>query len=681
MKIFRYIRYVPLTVAAILVLFVIQAFCDLALPYYTSAIVDIGIQQGGIPDAAIKKIRPSSLLALERLMSPEDAATVRAAYTPDGDGNYVLSATDKKQLATLDTILTRAMAAAIDGENKTETQEGHLAQKAALYVKSEYTALGVDMGALQTSYMAATGAKMLGVAFASALAAVIVSLLASRAAAKIGFQLRGRIFAKVLSFSSTELDRFSTASLITRSTNDVQQIQTLTVVFLRMVLYAPVLGIGGIVMVAHTRTGMSWIIVAAVAAIVALVGALVGIAMPKFRLMQTLIDRLNLVSREMLTGIFVVRAFGRERHEEARFETANRELMSTQLFTNRTMSFMFPVMMLIMNIVVIGIVWFGAQRVDLGGFQVGSLIAFITYTMLIVTAFMMMSMISIFLPRGNVAAARIEEILNTEPVIADPAQPACEDREQWDGAVAFNNVSFRFPGAEKNVIEHISFTAQPGKTTAIVGSTGSGKSTIVRLIPRFYDVNGGGITIDGVDIRKLSQRKLHDIMGFVPQKGVLFSGTIESNLKFGNPGIADEAMLEAATIAQASDFIEEREGKYQGAVSQGGGNVSGGQRQRISIARAIAKNPRIFIFDDSFSALDYKTDVALRRALAAKLKHATVIIVAQRLSTIAHADQIIVLDEGRIAGIGTHAQLLRDCNTYREIAGSQLSESEMGGGA
>ena len=506
--------------------------------------------------------------------------------------------------------------------------------------------------------------------------------LARDIAASIGKDLRQRVFERVMSFSSGEMYQFSTASLITRSTNDIQQVQMVSVMLLRMIIYAPILGLGGIIKVSGTRTGMGWIIAVAVAAILVLVLTLVNIAMPKFKIMQKLVDRVNLVSREILTGLLVIRAFSREKFEEKRFDEANANLMKTQLFTNRVMNFMMPVMMLIMNGITVMIVWFGAQGIDAGNLQVGDMMAFMTYTMQIVMSFLMLTMVSVMLPRAGVAADRIEEVLNTEPSIHDDAQILDDRLSSCRGVVSFEDVSFHYPGADGDVLEHISFTAEPGKTTAIIGSTGCGKSTLINLIPRFYDVSSGRITLDGIDIRKISQHRLRELIGLVPQKGILFSGTIASNLKLaGEDRVCDEAMKEAARVAQAEEFISEKTEGYDSPVAQGGTNVSGGQKQRLAIARAIAKNPRVYLFDDSFSALDYRTDARLRRALNQKAAAATVIIVAQRISTILHADQILVLEEGRIAGMGTHEQLLCGCPQYQEIARSQLSESELKGGA
>ena len=533
---------------------------------------------------------------------------------------------------------------------------------------------------VQLNYLAETGIKMLGMTLLMLACAVLVGFLSSRAGALIGKSLRERVFKKVMSFSHKEIDQFSTASLITRSTNDVQQIQMVSIMLLRMVAYAPIMGIGGIVKVANTKTGLDWIIVVAVVAIFILVATLMKVALPKFKIVQSLIDNLNLVSREILTGIPVIRAFSRQEHETKRFDRANKELMRTQLFTNRVMTFMMPLMMLIMNCITILIVWVGARGVNLGNLQVGDMMAFITYTMQIVMAFLVLTMISIMLPRAGVAADRIEEVLHTHVSIEDEEITKDEEAEKGKGEIIFEGVHFRYPNADEDALEDISFTASPGKTTAIIGSTGCGKSTLLHLIPRFYDVTEGRILIDGIDIRHLSQKKLHSLLGFVPQKAVLFSGTIASNLKFGGEKISEEMMQKAASIAQAEEFIQQKKDGYNSEIAQGGNNVSGGQKQRLSIARAIAVNPKIYLFDDSFSALDYKTDAALRKALRESTREATVIIVAQRISTVLHADQILVLENGRIVGRGTHEELLNSCEEYLEIAKSQLSEAELKGG-
>ncbi|WP_242860853.1 ABC transporter ATP-binding protein [Defluviitalea phaphyphila] len=700
-----------MSILIILFLLIIRALSDLSLPSYTSDIVDIGIQQKGIPNAVPNQIRAETLENLKLFMKDEEIQIIENSYRLDDTGYYKLYLDDKEYIEKLNYILEIPILILSQLENNSTTKledikialnngiiskeqlidmkdsaiesmgnlnSNFIQQKAVLFIQKEYEAMGINIGDIQIKYLLITGAKMLGVTLLMALASILVGLIASRVAAKIGMELRQNVFKKVISFSKNELDKFSTASLITRTTNDVQQIQQTIVILLRMVLYAPILGIGGVIKVYNTKTGMGWIIAAAVGTILILISILIKIAMPKFKRMQEFVDNLNLVSREILTGISVVRAFSRERYEEKRFDNANRKLMKTQLFTSRVMSFMFPIMLLIMNTITIIIVWFGAKGIDLGNLQVGDMMAFITYTMQIVMSFMMLTMISIMLPRANVSANRIKEVLNTESSILNKPDAIEKEKEHWNGVLEFHNVSFHFPGAEENVLENINFIAKPGKVTAIIGGTGSGKSTLINLIPRFYDVTIGKITIDGIDIRDISQKTLHDLLGLVPQKSILFSGNIESNLKFGGNNISDEAMIEAAKIAQVSQFIEGKSQKYKSQISQGGKNVSGGQKQRLSIARAIAKNPKIFLFDDSFSALDYKTDVILRRALNKKVKDATVIIVSQRISTIMNADQIIVLDEGKIVGIGTHKQLLLNCETYKEIAKSQLSPKELG---
>lgn len=535
---------------------------------------------------------------------------------------------------------------------------------------------GLDVDKIQTSYLWRTGGKMMAMAFAMMAAAICVGYVASRVGAGVGRDLRGKVFRRVMQFSSAEMDQFSTASLITRSTNDVQQVQMVTAIFLRMLLYAPILGVGGVLKVVHTGAGMGWVIVLAVLVILGIVGVLMSIAMPKFQKMQTLVDKVNLVSREILTGLSVIRAFGREKTEEKRFDQANRDLTKTNLFVNRVMTFMMPIMMLIMYSLTILIVWVGAHRVDGGSMQVGSMTAFITYAMMIVMSFLMLTMMSVMLPRASVAAGRIDEVLQTETSVREPEAP--KHLESCQGVLRFDHVSFRYPHAEEDALSDISFTAEPGKTTAIIGSTGCGKSTLVNLIPRLYDISDGSLTLDGIELRQLPLEDLRRQVGFVPQKGVLFSGTISSNLRFGNPDAADAEVQQAAAIAQATEFIEEKPDQYESSIAQGGTNVSGGQKQRLTIARAIAKHPKIFVFDDSFSALDLKTDAALRKALGEQVQNSTMIIVAQRISTILHADQILVLDEGRIVGKGTHAELLRSCEVYQQIAKSQLSASELG---
>lgn len=713
LKIFSYLKNSKAMVLAIILLLIVQAGCDLSLPQYTSDIVDIGIQQGGIERAVPEKMRKETYENLCLFMTEDEIQQVAPYYSEDAEGNYVLNTEDKEILDQMDSVLGMPMliiasleesgemdinqirqavdAGMVSKEDMIakrdeveasfgEMSESIVQQKAILLVQEEYEALGMDLDDIQMGYLKTKGIQMVGLAVLMMGASILVSLFAAKVAAGVGRDLRKRVFNKVVSFSNAEMDKFSTASLITRSTNDIQQVQMVEVMLLRMVCYAPIIGIGGVFKVLSTKTGMSWIIVVAVAAIMALVLVLMALAMPKFKKMQDLVDRLNLVSREILTGIPVIRAFSREKHEEQRFDVANTNLMQTQLFTNRVMTFMMPAMMFIMNGISVLIVWTGAHGINHGNLQVGDMMAFITYTMQIVMAFLMLTMISIMLPRAGVAADRIDEVLKTEPSIHDAKQVRDDELKDARGCVEFKDVCFRYPGADEDALEHISFTARPGETTAIIGSTGCGKSTLIHLIPRFYDVTGGAITIDGIDIREFSRNKVRSLLGFVPQKGVLFSGTIESNLKFGGDWITDEAMESAAGVAQATEFIETKKDRYQSPIAQGGTNVSGGQKQRLSIARAIAKNPKVFLFDDSFSALDYKTDVVLRKALKEKVSDATVIIVAQRISTILHADQIIVLEDGHVAGIGRHEELLESCRAYQEIAKSQLSESELKGG-
>lgn len=544
------------------------------------------------------------------------------------------------------------------------------------YAVSCDKAAGLDVDHIQKSYLLSAGLKMVGMAFLMGIVTVLVGLFASRVGAGIGMTLRGKVFKQVVGFSNAEMDKFSTASLITRSTNDIQQIQMVSVMLLRMIAYAPILGIGGVLKVMQTGAGMGWIIVLAIVVILGYVMVLMSVTMPKFKLMQKLVDNVNLVSREILTGLSVIRAFGREKKEEERFDDANKDLTKTMLFTNRVMTFMMPGMMMIMNVLTVGIVWVGAHKIDAGTMQVGAMTAFITYAMMIVMSFLMLTMMSIMLPRAAVAADRIDEVIHTQSSIRDDENP--KNLAVHDGVVRFDHVNFKYPGAEEDVLHDIDFVAEPGKTTAIIGSTGCGKSTLVNLIPRLYDVSEGSITLDGQDIRKIRMSDLREEIGFVPQKGVLFSGTIASNLRFGRDDATDEEIRLAAEIAQASEFIDAKDDKYDSAIAQGGSNVSGGQKQRLAIARAIAKNPKIFIFDDSFSALDLKTDAALRKALSDNVKDCTVIIVAQRISTILHADQILVLDDGRIVGKGTHEELMKSCEVYQQIAKSQLSAKELG---
>lgn len=730
-KLFKFMKPYAATILMIVVFLVLQAYCDLSLPGYTSDIVNVGIQQGGIDTAIPEQISVEDMDRLFLFVSEKDQKTVLDAYERDTDTYeseaYVLKdgiLKDEKRTDKIGAILSKpmmlvtvfssdseetkemtdAMFASLPkevlsedmtvfdvlgmmpeeqraqmvtqiGEKVDEMPETMLEQAATIYLKEAYKNLGMDTDKIQTGYMLRTGGKMLALAAVGMIVSMIVGFLASKVGASTGRDLRGKVFRKVVEFSNGEFDKFSTASLITRSTNDIQQIQMLTVMILRMVLYAPIMGIGGVFKVFHTNVSMSWIIGLAVVLIAMVVMVLFVVAMPKFKILQNLVDRLNLVTREILTGLPVIRAFSTEKHEEERFDQANKDLTKTNLFVNRAMTFMMPTMMLIMNAISILIVWVGANGINDGQMQVGDMMAFIQYTMQIIMAFLMICMISIMLPRAAVSATRVDEVLTSTTLINDPKQP--KHLKEGKGMVEFDHVSFRYPGAEEDVLHDISFTAKPGETTAIIGSTGSGKSTMVNLIPRFYDVTEGKITIDGEDIRNVTQHELRDQLGYVPQKGVLFSGTIASNILYGNPDGSEETMMEAAKVAQAAEFIEEKPKCYDSRISQGGGNVSGGQKQRLSIARAIAKDPKIFIFDDSFSALDYKTDITLRKALKEHTVNSTVIIVAQRISTILHAEQIIVLDEGKVAGIGTHKELLKNCDVYYQIAASQLSEKEL----
>ena len=695
-----------------------QAYCDLSLPDYTSKIINVGIQQKGIEDGVPEKIRESSLKNLELFMSGEDITDISNAYRQE-DGIYVLhDDITKEERENLNEIFCKpmlmlsgfssdseeseamrsqmgipegadpaevmaqlppeALAGMTEEMDKklTEMPESIMTQAAVSFVYEEYEDMGEDVDAIQMKYLLVSGGKMLLMALIIMMAAISVTFLSARVAASLGHDLRNSVYRKVMSFSSREYHKFSTASLITRSTNDVQQVQMVMAMMFRIVLYAPILGIGGVIRVLNTDASMTWILGVAVVLILAVIILLFMIAMPKFTKLQTLIDKLNLVSREILTGIPVIRAFSREKHEEERFEEANKTLTKTNLFVNRCMTFMMPVMMLIMNGVSVLIIYSGSHAVDNGTMQVGNVMAFIQYAMQIIMSFLMITAMSIMLPRANVAALRIDEILKTEVSIKDPEDPEHPHKEER-GTVEFNHVSFAYPEAGENVLTDIHFKAEKGETVAIIGSTGSGKSTLVNLIPRFYDVTEGSVSIDGVDVRDMSQKELRDCLGYVPQKGVLFSGTIDSNIRYGKTDISEEEVKTAARIAQAQDFIEEKPKGYHSPIAQGGTNVSGGQKQRLSIARAIAKKPEIFIFDDSFSALDFKTDSRLRGALKEHTKDATTIIVAQRISTILHADRIIVLDDGHMAGMGTHAELMKNCEVYRQIAMSQLSEEEL----
>ncbi len=749
-KIFKNLKPYWKTTILIIAFLVVQAWCDLALPQYTSDIIDVGIQKSGIEYAMPEKITAEEFETAQTFMTDDEKNIWNDSYKKDGN-TYRINISNKKleknsEKLQMALIMNYSMSSMPEDEFKeslnklaeqspdmyksmtTEqieevlslnvfendgikcvdmrpvykamlesgsmTQEGIIKMRdtmkekfdkvgdtitdsmgVAYAVKCDKEA-GIDVDAIQRKYLIVAGLKMLGMALIMGIATVVVGFLASRVGAGIGRDLRGKIFKQVVGFSNAEMDKFSTASLITRSTNDVQQIQLVTTLLLRMVIYAPILGVGGVIKVVNTKSGMGWVIFVAVAVILLYVGILVSLAMPKFKIMQVMVDKVNLVSREILTGLSVIRAFGREKREEERFEEANKDLTKTMLFVNRVMTFMMPGMMFIMYCITVLIVWVAAHRIDGGYMQIGSMTAFITYAMLIVMSFLMLTMMSVMLPRAGVAAERIDEVINTPSSVVNAEN--VQTPEKKTGIVRFENVNFMYPGAKENVIKNINFMAEPGKTTAIIGSTGSGKSTLINLILRLYDVTSGEITVDGIDIRKMDIGELRERIGYVPQKGILFSGTIADNLKFGNKDASDDEMITAAEIAQATEFIEEKNDKYESFISQGGGNVSGGQKQRLSIARAITKNPDIYIFDDSFSALDMKTDAKLRKALEPVVQNKTVIIVAQRISTILNADEIIVLDEGEIVGKGTHRELLANCDEYMQIAKSQLSAKELG---
>ena len=717
MRIIRYLKNCKVAVLLIVCLLVVQAFTDLALPHYTSDIVDVGIQQSGVEHAATDEMTAKTHDEIAMMLPVDDEQTFRDDYTETDDGTYKLNDQGKKEQEELDRMVALPLVAihyssqipdldlgqvmqayeagAIDKQkilDMLDEAKQHMGdmgdsivdQQAIAAAKAEYESLGYNLSDIQMGYLVRIGLLMLGLAALGMVAAVLVGFIASRTAAKVGATLRSKLFRRVVSFSDAEVQSFSAASLITRGTNDIQLVQMVTVMLLRMVLYAPILAIGGIIMVSRTNLAMSWIIILAVAVIFVLIMVLMRVALPKFQIMQTLIDRVNLVSREILTGLPVIRAFDRQPYEEKRFDEASTKLMKTQLFTNRVMTFMMPLMMLIMNGVSVLIVWVGGSYIDNGTIQTGDLIAFITYAMVIIMGFLMIGMISIMLPRADVAAQRVNEVLETKPTICDPAADKARDaelRRSDEGAtIAFNDVSFRYGDSKECVLEHIDFTAESGKTTALIGSTGSGKSTVIKLIERFYDVTEGSVTIDGVDVRDVTQQALREQLGYVPQKAFLFSGTIESNVAYADEGMPVDRIREAVDIAQASEFVASKEEGLGTRVSQGGSNVSGGQRQRLAIARALATEARAYLFDDSFSALDYKTDAALRQELHTRLDGKTVVIVAQRISTVLHADRIVVLDDGRIVGQGTHEELMETCEEYREIAMSQLSEAELNGG-
>lgn len=761
-KIFKHMKPYWMSIVIVIALLFVQAWCDLALPSYTSDIIDVGILKSGVEHVLPEAVTAEEFETAEFIMTDREMEVWEGSYEEVGDVysllvtdqalldsldeelsvplimNYQMSAMEEQAVKELIAAQTGTDAKTLEGmsvedlgqmlgvelksfEQEKEDDDGNTVDVTCVDIRPVFVqmiqsgmldketilsmrdsmqktidtmgsslvksmgvayavacdkAAGVDVEQVQKSYLVTAGLKMVGMALIIGIVTILIGFFASRVGAGIGRDLREKVFRKVVSFSNAEMDKFSTASLITRSTNDIQQIQMVAVLLLRMVAYAPIVGAGGVIKVMETGAGMGWIIVLAIVVIMSYIMILNSIAMPKFKLMQKLVDNINLVSREILTGLSVIRAFGREEKEEERFDEANRNLTKTMLFTNRVMTFMMPGMMMLMNLLSIGIVWVGAHKIDAGNMQVGAMTAFITYAMMIVMSFLMLTMLSIMIPRAAVAANRIEEVLQTESSIRDAAEP--EQMTSHNGVVKFSHVNFRYPGAEADVLHDIDFIAEPGKTTAIIGSTGCGKSTLVNLIPRLYDVTDGSITLDGKDIRDIRMADLREEIGFVPQKGILFSGTIASNLRFGKEDASDAQIGKAAEIAQATEFIEAKEKKYDSEIAQGGSNVSGGQKQRLAIARAVAKDPKIFIFDDSFSALDLKTDAALRKALVENVKDSTVIIVAQRISTILHAEQILVLDDGKIVGKGTHDELLASCDVYQQIAKSQLSAKELG---
>ena len=747
LKILKFARKYWYVMVAILLLLIVQAFCDLALPEYTSKIVDVGIQSGGIESPVPETLRDETHDTLSMFMTDEELEVYNDAYEKEGDVYQLKDSyqgallskddmTEKKldalhenkngadadQVMELRSLMTRketiitmllsdgeeadkmkkellfqmglqedadileafsmmprdvVLQITASMEEKLEDMSDMIGESTAIaYVIDEYDQAGRHVDTMQMDYLKKQGGIMVAIAFVGMFMAVIVTYLSSKMAAAVSRNLRKQVFEKVIGFSEAEMNNFSTASLITRCTNDIQQVQNALTMIFRIVVYGPIMGIGGIYKVTQTNSGMEWIIVVAVGAVFTLVGVLMMVAMPKFKMMQSLVDRLNLVSREILTGIPVIRAFGREQHEEERFDTASRNLMKTQLFTNRTMALMMPTMMFVMNAITVLIVWVGAHGVEAGDLKVGTMMAFITYTMQIVISFLMITMVAIIIPRAAVSATRIDEVLHSETIITDPVAPV-KLAEDIKGVVSFDHVFFTYPHASESALEDITFVAKPGETTAIIGSTGCGKSTLVQLIPRLFDATQGEVRIDGISVREFAQKDLRSRIGYVPQKGILFSGTIGSNIGFGGKEITQEQIQEAASIAQAEEFIAEKENTYDDPIAQGGNNVSGGQKQRLAIARALASKPKILIFDDSFSALDYKTDKKLREALAEKTKEATVIIVAQRISTILHADKILVLDDGKIVGMGNHEELLAQNEVYRQIAYSQLSEEEL----
>ena len=711
MKLLKYLKNFKIAILCLVVILGVRVVAELALPTYTSNIVDTGIQQSGIEDAVPSKISEKSLNTLELFMSEDEIKQVTENYTKDGD-KYILNNVSDETRMKLNNIFKETMTVVlgaksnntdlnqvaqgvqagvvskdtlIDQRKKAISELGNSAdmmtkQGGISFVKEEYKQVGINTNEIRTNYLKEVGFMMIIVTLISGIASVISNFIASRVSAKVAYNLREKLYNKVLSFSKEDVDKFSTASLITRSTNDIQQIQNALNMFLFIAFFAPMMAMWGIYKVTQTDTGMTWIIALGVGILALVLGVITFLVMPKFKIMQKLIDKVNLVTRELLTGISVIRVFGREKHEEKRFDKENVILRDNQLFVNRTMSALMPMIMLIMNGISLLIIWIGGKNIDAGSIQVGDMMAFITYTMQIVMSFLFFTFLMMQLPRAEVAAGRINEVLEAPVTVVDGNDLQDDKIKDVKGTLKFENVSFTFDGADSPVLSNISFEAEAGKTTAIIGSTGSGKSTLLHLIPRYFDATEGQITIDGTNIKDISLGKLRDMLGFVPQKGVLFSGTIASNIKFGDENISDEDMYKAAEIAQALEFIEGKEDKFDSEISQGGSNVSGGQKQRLSIARALAKNPKILLFDDSFSALDYKTDVKLRKTLREKMQDTTTIIVAQRIATILNADKIIVMNEGEVVGIGKHQELLKTCPTYLEIAESQLSEEELAKG-
>ena len=721
MRTFAFLRRHKANVLIALVLLMLQAYSELTLPSIMSGIVDTGISRGGIQSVVPDKVTEGDLADVELFLSPDELELVEGSYSkPDSRGVRIFDGTegDRGQiegfLGEAEMIVYQLREGGVKGELPTlasqagsestgispadvrakvveklgDEGEATIASQAIAFVKLAYANAGVDLGALQTDYLIREGATMLGYALAAALCAIAAAYNASRTAAKVARDLRHDVYERVLSFSPAEMGEFSEASLITRATNDIQQIQMVLVMCLRMVLFAPCMGVGAVAkVIGFGSTGLQWIIVAGLVAISVVIGALMALTMPKFRRMQDLVDRNNLVAREIVTGVMPIRAFGRSKSEESRYDEANRELTATYIFTNRAMSFMMPIMMMIMNLISVAIVWFGGRDVDAGTMQVGDLMAYMNYTMQVIMSFMIITMVAVMLPRADIASERVQAVLNTQSSIKDPAKTLEGARRHmtadgcevpWTGVLSFNDVSFTYPGASSPTIEHVSFTVRPGQTFGIIGSTGVGKSTLVQLIPRLYDATCGSVTVDGVDVRHMGLEELRRLIGYVPQKGVLFSGDIAGNIAYADPEMPRERVERAARIAQANEFIEAKPDGYGSPISQGGANVSGGQRQRLAIARALAVDPKILVFDDSFSALDYKTDAELRSALAREARGSAVVIVAQRIATIMHADQILVLDDGHVVGQGTHEELLRTCDAYREIAVSQLSSKELG---